>query len=119
MWVQPLGQEDPWSRRWQLNPVFLPGKFHGQRSLVGCIAHGVTKSQTCLSTHAASPPSHCLPSLSKKSSSKAIRWSQARLSVRVGVGEPRVGCPQFQCSEQDVFMEEVIVWFEVSDPSVE
>ena len=42
-----------------------------------------------------------------------------RLSVRVGVGEPRVGCPQFQCSEQDVFMEEVIVWFEVSDPSVE
>ena len=24
----------PWSRKWQFNPVFLPGKFHGQRSLV-------------------------------------------------------------------------------------
>ena len=24
--------EDPWSRKWQPTPVFLPGKFHGQRS---------------------------------------------------------------------------------------
>ena len=24
----------PWSRKWPA-PVFLPGKFHGQRSLVG------------------------------------------------------------------------------------
>ena len=26
----------PWSRVWQPTPVFLPGKSHGQRSLVGC-----------------------------------------------------------------------------------
>ena len=25
----------PWGRKWQLTPVFLPEKFHGQRSLVG------------------------------------------------------------------------------------
>ena len=25
----------PWSRKWHLTPVFLPGKFHGQRSLTG------------------------------------------------------------------------------------
>ena len=25
----------PWSRKWQPTPVFLPGKFHGRRSLVG------------------------------------------------------------------------------------
>ena len=25
----------PWSRKWQPTPVFLPGKFHGQKSLVG------------------------------------------------------------------------------------
>ena len=24
-----------WKREWQTTPVFLPGKFHGQRSLVG------------------------------------------------------------------------------------
>ena len=25
----------PWRREWQPTPVFLPGKFYGQRSLVG------------------------------------------------------------------------------------
>ena len=24
----------PWSRKWQPTPVFLPGKIHGQKSLV-------------------------------------------------------------------------------------
>ena len=38
-------------RKWQPTPVFLPGKFHGQGSLVG-YSHGVTKSQTRLSTRA-------------------------------------------------------------------
>ena len=35
MWVQSLGQKNPWSRKWQPTPVFLPGKLHGQRSPVG------------------------------------------------------------------------------------
>ena len=25
----------PWRREWQPTPVYLPGEFHGQRSLVG------------------------------------------------------------------------------------
>ena len=25
----------PWRRKWQLTPVFLPGKSHGQRGLLG------------------------------------------------------------------------------------
>ena len=33
-WVQSLGREDPWRREWQPTPVFLPGEFHGQKSLV-------------------------------------------------------------------------------------
>ena len=32
--VQCLGQELPWRRKWQPTPVFLPGGFHEQRSLV-------------------------------------------------------------------------------------
>ena len=71
----PWVEEILWRRKWQPTAVFLPGESHGQRSLVGSSMES-WKSQTCLSTHAASPPSHCLPSLSKKSSSKAIRWSQ-------------------------------------------
>ena len=35
MQVQSLGQENPWKRKWQPTPEFLPGKFHGQRSLAG------------------------------------------------------------------------------------
>ena len=30
-WVRKV----PWRRKWQPTPVFLPGKPHGQRSLVG------------------------------------------------------------------------------------
>ena len=35
----------PWRRKWQPASVFLPGEFHGQRSLVG-YSPGVAKSQT-------------------------------------------------------------------------
>ena len=37
----------PWSKKWQPTPIFLPGKSHGQRSLVG-YSPGGTKSQTHL-----------------------------------------------------------------------
>ena len=36
----------PWRGKWQPTPIFLPGKFHGERSLA--IAHGVTKSRIWL-----------------------------------------------------------------------
>ena len=35
-WVEKI----PWSRKWQSIPVFLPGKFHGQRNLVCCSPWG-------------------------------------------------------------------------------
>ena len=47
-----LGQEHPprGGNGNPLSPVFLPGKFHGQRSLAG-YSPWVAKSQTQLSTH--------------------------------------------------------------------
>ena len=33
-WVQSLGREVPWRKKWQPNPVLLPRKSHGRRSLV-------------------------------------------------------------------------------------
>ena len=30
-----INKKIPWSRKWQPTPVFLTGKFHGQRSLAG------------------------------------------------------------------------------------
>ena len=47
--VQFLGWEEPCSREWQPPPVFLPGKSHGQRSLVG-YSPWVAKSRTQLAT---------------------------------------------------------------------
>ena len=36
-----------WRRKWQPTPVFLPGKFHGQRGLAGYSpARGCKKSDT-------------------------------------------------------------------------
>ena len=32
-WFDPWVGKIPWSRKWQPTPVFLPGKFHGQRRL--------------------------------------------------------------------------------------
>ena len=50
MWVRSLGWEDPWSRKWQPTPVFLPGKFHGQRSLKGCSPWGRKRVRHNLTT---------------------------------------------------------------------
>ena len=52
-WVRKI----PWSRKWQPTLIFLPGKFYGQRSLVGYSPWGrkesdtAAKSQTQLSAH--------------------------------------------------------------------
>ena len=53
MRVQPLGWEDPWRRKRQPAPVFLPGESHGQRSLVGYSPWGRKGSDTTerLSAH--------------------------------------------------------------------
>ena len=49
---------DPWvgkirlSRKWQPAPVFLPGKFHGQKNLVGYSPWGCKESDTTEHTQA-------------------------------------------------------------------
>ena len=41
-----LDQEDHWRRKWQPTLVLLPGKFHGQKSLVGYSPGGHKESDT-------------------------------------------------------------------------
>ena len=45
-WFDPWVRKIPWRRKWQPTPVFLPGKFHGQRSLVGYSPRGHKESDT-------------------------------------------------------------------------
>ena len=46
-WVRKI----PWKRRWHPTPVFLPGKSHGQRSLVGYSPWGCKMIDTTKHTH--------------------------------------------------------------------
>ena len=41
-WVRKI----PWRRKWQSTPVFLPGEFHGQRSLEGYGPWALRESDT-------------------------------------------------------------------------
>ena len=40
-----------WRRQWHPTPVFLPGKSHGRRSLVGCSPWGREESDTTERLH--------------------------------------------------------------------
>ena len=40
-----------WRRQWHPTPVLLPGKSHGQRSLVGCSPQGQEESDTTEQLH--------------------------------------------------------------------
>ena len=46
-WVRKIS----WRRKWQPTPVFLPGKSHGQRSLVGYSPRGRKESYTAEQLH--------------------------------------------------------------------
>ena len=49
-WVRKV----PWRRKWQPTPAFLPGRFHGQRSLEGYSPQGCRVGHGCTSgSHAA------------------------------------------------------------------
>ena len=45
-WVRSLGWKDPLEKTWLPTLVFLPGEFHGQRSLVGYSSRGHKESDT-------------------------------------------------------------------------
>ena len=51
--IHPWFRKIPWRREWQLTPVFLPGKSHGQRRLAGYSPWGHKESDMTerLSTH--------------------------------------------------------------------
>ena len=38
--------KNPWRRKWQPTPEILPGKFHGQKSLVAYSPWGCKESET-------------------------------------------------------------------------
>ena len=44
--LDPWVGKTPWRRKWQHTPLFLPGEFHGQRSLASYSPWGHKESDT-------------------------------------------------------------------------
>ena len=61
---QPWVGKIPWKREWQPTPVFLPGEFHGQRSLG---SESDTTKQLTVFTSAPGPPPLVTGPLAKES----------------------------------------------------
>ena len=82
--LNPSVEKIPWRREWQPTPVFLPGKFHGQRSLMGYSPSGRKESDTTewLNTH--KPTAFWLISLLSHTSSCSviISWMSPDLSLQ-------------------------------------
>ena len=53
----PWFRKIPWRREWLPTPIFLPGEFHGQRSLVGSkkVRHDLVTKQQQKHSKGASP----------------------------------------------------------------
>ena len=50
-WIKLGISRNGWRRKWQPTPIFLPGEFHGQRSLVGYSPWGCKESDMTKHTH--------------------------------------------------------------------
>ena len=74
MQVQFLCREDPWRRKWQATAVILPGKSHGQRSLVGYSPWDCKKSTQHTHPHAQSLHGSFQISFPQENHLKVPRW---------------------------------------------
>ena len=75
-WVQSLGCKDPWRRKCQPTPVYLPGGSHGQSTLVGCSPQS-QKSQTWLSEPCSLVRLRSQPQLTGSWAPGFLTWQQS------------------------------------------
>ena len=91
------GRKNPWRRKWQLTPVFLHGKSHGQRRLVGYSPWSWKRAKHNLVTAAAdakslqSCPTLCDPRGGSPPGSPVPGILQARTLERVAISFSNAG----------------------------
>ena len=81
----------PWNRKWQPTPVFLPGKVHGPRSLVGYGPWGHKSRTRQAHTHTVSPRH-----TARTGRSACLRFSPASLLL---FSVPRLCESKYVCVE--------------------
>ena len=92
-WVEKI----PWRRKWQPTPILLPGKSHGQRSLVsysprGHKELGMTERRHFLSMHTHKCIKQTLTDLrgEKKSNTKIVEDSNTTLLSTGRLSTPKI-----------------------------
>ena len=115
-----------WRREWQPTPVFLPGKFHGQRSLVGYDqrgrkqwnrTEGLTHTHTHTHTHTGIARENLSGGKTKEQrrcmdSREAIKirhkWKtrQKRLSIPCFIFNIFLTVPGLSCGMQDLLLQD-------------
>ena len=80
-WVRKI----PWRRKWHPTPVFLPGKSHGQRSLVGFSPWGHQESGTV--------------EVTARAHTQDLVEGLLRCTLRIGGGWPGSQPPRLSCLE--------------------
>ena len=126
MWVQSLGWADPWRRKWQPTPVFLPGRSQGQRSLEGYSLWGYKSVRYDLETQSvqfsrsvmsdslqphesqhARPPCPSPTPRVHSDSRPSSQWCHPAISSSV---VPFSSCPQSLPASESVPMSQLFAW---------
>ena len=76
--IRSLGREDPWRRKWQPTPKYLPGQFHGQRSLVGYSPWDCKELDTTVITTGSSHSGH-RPPCPQSAAPLTLVWTETTL----------------------------------------
>ena len=102
----------PWSRKWQLAPVFLPGKFHGQRSLVGY------SSNENLLYNTGNSAQYSVITYMRKESEKEWRYVGKKVKVkslsRVWLFATPRDCSPPSFSVHGIFQARILEWVAIS-----
>ena len=99
-----------WRREWQPTPVYLPGKFYGQGSLVSYSAWDYKESDTTKHTHTPTHPHpHTHPHCSHHVQARAVSSLQAVCSRHKSKSKSRtIACSLLQNTWTVLFMSFII-----------
>ena len=75
----------PWRRKWQPTPVFLPGKFHGRRSLIGYSPGNCKESDTTKRFHFFTPSEYQWSALPRKQIKYRHKIPEHVMTIQVSI----------------------------------
>ena len=102
----------PWGRKWQRTPVFLPEKFHGQRSLAGYSSWGRKESDMMSDWSHTHKENITVPYLNQQLENRASQ----QIPVLIGNSRPEVCKPAWSLNEtpEKRGVTALVAWYQMS-----